>query len=554
MANEKNLKTFNELLYENEKKYADVVYLRQPVNGVWQELTWAETMQQARKITTFLKSLGLKKGDRVGIFSKNCAEWFITDFAIAMGGFVSVPFYAAQDKDTIQYILEHSEAKAIFVGKLDNWAAQEAGIPEHIIRIAFPFENMMPAKYQWNDILASNEPDMGNFVPDPEDLYTLIYTSGTTGNPKGVMVPFKAQMDIPANMDKLAIFNQHEHNFYFSFLPLGHIAERANIEYLSLLAKVTVAFPESLATFAKDLQEVQPTLFFAVPRIWSQFQKAILAKIPQDKLNELLGNPETAEATKKQLRQTLGLDRASLILTGAAPIAPSIVEWFEKLGLIVVEAYGRSEDLAMISRVKPSDRKIGTVGKAIPGVDIKISDDGELLTRSTMQMSGYYKDPEATKKTFTEDGFLHTGDMASIDSEGYLTILGRMKDPFKTDKGEFVNPIPIEGRFGKNSYIEQCCLIGMTLPQPFLIVILSEVARKLERKEVEKSLRKTLTSANKDLVPYAKVAHIIVAQEPWTPENMMLTPTLKLKRHVIHAKFVEFARANYESQAPILWE
>lgn len=549
----KVLKTFNEILYENEKKYADVVYLRQPINGVWHELTWTDVMQQARKITTFLKKLGLKKGDKVAIFSKNCAEWFIADFAIAMGGFVSVPLYAAQDKDTIRYILDHSEAKAIFVGKLDNWASQEPGVSANIIRIAFPFETM-PAQHHWNEVLADNEAFINNYVPQMDDLYTLIYTSGTTGHPKGVMIPFAAQAQIPESMDKLGIFNKHEHNFYFSFLPLGHIAERAALEYMSLLAKVTVSFPESLATFVQDLQNASPTFFFAVPRIWSQFQKAILAKIPQAKLDELLENPETSEATKKQLRQALGLDRASLIVTGAAPMSLAIIEWFAKLGIDIIECFGRSEDLAMSTRGKPGEIKLGTVGRAIPGVELKISDEGELLTRSKMQMSGYYKDPEATKKVFTEDGFMHTGDMATIDNEGYLTVLGRLNDPFKTDKGEFVNPIPLEGEFGKNSYIEQCCLIGMTLPQPVLIAVISEAAHNLDPKEVEKSLINTLSSINRSLKSYEKVAHIVIVKDAWTPENLMLTPTLKLKRHSIHGKFVDYARDHQNNPSQIIWE
>jgi len=552
-----DLKTFNELLYENEKKWADLVYLRQPIGGVWHEITWKEAMLRARKMTTFLKGLGLQKGDKVAIFSKNCAEWFMADFAIAMGGFISVPLFPTQHKDNIHYVLDHAEVKVIFVGKLDNWEIQEAGIPNHIIRIAFPYEQPMPAKYQWNDILAETEPDMNNYVPQLDDVYTIVYTSGTTGNPKGAMIPFRSQANIKWIIDEeqrtLSEYTV-DHNFFISYLPLGHITERMVIEYVSIVQKSTVSFVESLATFAQNLRDISPTMFFAVPRIWTQFQKGVLAKISQSKLDIILKIPILSGYFKRKFKETLGLNRSLQNGSGSAPISHDLLNWYEKLGITILEGYGRTEDLTVVSRGLPGQQKAGTVGKPRPGVEVKISDEGEILTRSNIMMTGYYKNPEATKAAFTEDGFLRTGDRGAFDEEGNLIILGRVNDSFKTDKGEFVNPIPIEGKFGRNGYIEQSCLIGLTLPQPALLVVLSESAQNKDRQDITRSLKETLDAINPDLTKFEKISHIIIAKEGWTPENAMLTPTLKMKRNVIHAKYIELAQKAIPNPDAIIWE
>jgi long-chain acyl-CoA synthetase len=549
-----NPKTFNELLYENEKKYVDLVYLRQAEHGTWREITWKDAMLQARKMTALLKEIGLQKGDKVAIFSKNCAEWLIADFAIAMGGFTSVPLYATQAKDSISYVLDHSDTKAIFVGKIDNWQAVNSAIPEKLIRIAFPYDNPMPAQFQWNDVLAKTEPFMENHIPAYDDIYTLVYTSGTTGNPKGAIISFGAQSHLKKTIETMGAYNLLDHNYYFSYLPLGHIAERAGIEYPSLLAKSTVAFSDTLSTFAKDLRETSPTFFFGVPRIWAQFQKAILANIPQDQLDKMMNDPTTGESFKKQMRQNLGLDRAHTIWTGAAPISKDLLEWFHSLGVELKEIYGRTEDITIISRPQPNEYKVGSVGKAIAGVELKIDQNGQLLSRSRMIMSGYYKNPEATKAAFTDDGFLITGDLAKIDSEGYLHILGRASDPFKTDKGEFVNPVAIEGKFGRNAYIEQMCLIGMTLHQPVLLVVLSEAAKQLPRDEVSKSLKATLEEINPGLTKYECVSNLVILKDTWTPDNERLTPTLKTKRMTLHQSFIELARQASAGSEAIVWE
>jgi long-chain acyl-CoA synthetase len=550
-------KIFNELLYENEKNNADMVYLRQPIGGVWHDITWKETMVRARKITAFLKTLGLKRGDKIAILSKNCAEWLIADFAIAMGGFISVPLFASQPANTIKFVLEHAEVKVIFVGKLDNWQAQEPAILDHIIRIAFPYENPMPTKYLWNDILRDYEPDRENYIPNPEDLYTITYTSGTTGNPKGVMITFGAQayyLQACLAENVLKIENIEDHVYLISYLPLGHIFERMVVESASLVFKTTISFSESIASFARNLEDTSPTVFIAAPRIWSQFQKAILAKLPQHKLDILLKIPILSYFIKRKIRKTLGLSRCVWAVSGSAPISLAVLEWYRKLGITISEGYGRTEDLTYVSFMNPGETAYGSVGKPRPQVEVKLGENDELLTRSKIMMSGYYKDPKATKEAITKDGFLRTGDQARIDKDGFIYILGRVRDPFKTDKGEFVNPIPIEGKFAKNHLIEQLCLIGLTLPQPVLLAVLSAAAMKMPRKEVDKSLKQTLDSINPGLTKFEKVSHIIVVKEPWTPENGLLTPTLKMKRNDIHAHYIALAHKAIVNHDPIFTE
>jgi long-chain acyl-CoA synthetase len=554
MSDDVVLKTLNEVLYENEKKWADIVYLRQPINDVWHTITWKETLMRARKIATFLKSLGLQKGDRVAILSKNCAEWLIADFAISLGGFISIPLYATQHREMIHYVLEHAEVKAIFVGKLDNWKEQEDGISKDIVRIAFPYENPMPAQYQWNELLATYEPQIENFIPDLDDLYTIIYTSGTTGNPKGVMISYRGLAYVDYYTKAENFYSKEEHNYFFSYLPLGHVYERIAVELASITHPSTVSFAESLEKFGRNLADTSPTIFAAVPRIWAQFQKKILEKIPEHKLNILLRIPLVSYLLKKKIKKTLGFKRAAFIASGSAPLSPHIFDWYKKLGIVITQGYGRTEDLTIATVCRPGKEKSETVGQARPGVEIKISEEGEILTRSKMVMTGYYKDIETTRKIFTEDGFMHTGDRGHLDEDGDLVILGRMNDSFKTDKGEFVNPNAIESKFQKNVLIEQLCLVGQNLPQPKLLIVLSEVAVVMDKEKIIKNLKGTLEHVNRDLAKYEMVSQIIIVKDHWTPENQMLTPTLKLKRHVIHDRYLELAQKNVDNHEVIIFE
>lgn len=546
--------TFNELLYQNERENADMVYLRQPIEGQWHDITWKEAMGRARKVTSFLKSLGLQKGDRVAIISKNCAEWIIADFAIAMGGFVSVPLFTTHARTTIEYIFEHSEAKVVFVGKLDNWKELEAGIPKDVKKIDMGYLDTMPSDYKWKDILKDCSPDAENYVPKLEDLYTIVYTSGTTGNPKGVMIPFSALAHAKSSVEQSGTLNDHKHHYVLSYLPLSHIMERVAVEFVSLYYKFTISFVESLTTFSRNLRDTSPTSFLAVPRIWTQFQKGVLEKLPEKKLNLLLSIPIVNIVVKNKIKKELGLSRSTRNVSGSAPISANLLEWFKRIGVEIIEGYGRTEDLAICTCGVTGEHIVGTVGKPWPGIEVKIDDSGEILTRSKSMMSGYYKNPEATAEAMTPDGFMHTGDTGLFDKEGNLIITGRLKDTFKTDKGEFVNPIPIEGLFAENIDIEQSCLIGLNLRQPVLIVVLSQAAMKKSREELSRSLKDSLDSINERLTKFERVSHLIISKDSWTPENSLLTPTLKMKRQPLNIKYTTIAQANADNSESVIWE
>jgi long-chain acyl-CoA synthetase len=279
-----------EKVYEWVQKTPDFVYLHQPVNGQYKEFTWRQVDDQMRRMATALRGLGLEKGDRVSILAKNCAEWFIADYAIQLAGMIGVPLYPAQNADAVEYVLKHSDCKAIIIGKLDDGGPMEAGIPENVIRIGMPYELAMKRiDHKWNDLLAANEPFAESPVFDEDDLMTIIYTSGTTGNPKGVMHTYGSFSFGAANAIKAFNINQTDRGL--SFLPLSHIAERLLMYGSATYSSCSIWFVESLSSFQKNLTDARPTLFFSVPRLWKKFQQGITAKMPDKKLNMLLRIP-----------------------------------------------------------------------------------------------------------------------------------------------------------------------------------------------------------------------------------------------------------------------
>lgn len=487
-------------LYNNEQKRGDQVYLRQPINGQWHEYTWQQMMDISRRLANFLIKQGLNPGDRVAILSKNCAEWIMADFAIMLAGMVSVPLYATQHPDDIRLILQHSDCQMIFVGKLDHPELLKEGVPEELRRVGFPYKNTLRADYQWETILDEYLPMRESPLPKLSDLMSIIYTSGTSGDPKGVMISYQTL----ANYHSVAVNDFKELKLpdflhFISYLPLAHVVERVAIELLSLDWESTISFVESIETFPENVREISPDLFFAVPRIWKVFQSGILAKVSQKKLDFLLKIPLINSLLKMKIKRALGLQRSVFNLTGAAPISPAVLTWFSQLGITIYQGYGQTENLAYATLCKPESQKIGTSGQCRYGVEGKIADDGELLLKSPGTMEGYYRDSELTASIYTEDGFMHTGDTATIDEEGYVSIIGRVRDPFKTAKGEFVVPVPIEHQFAENPLIAQCCLVGSGLNRTLLIISLSPKAQTESPDQIEKSLLETLNTVNASL-------------------------------------------------------
>ena len=547
--------------YEWERKLKDKPFLRQPFGDKWEEYTWGETGQMARKLATGLKTLGLPPKSHIGLMSKNCREWIIADLAIYMAGYVSVPFFPTLNSKELKSLLHFGDVSALFMGKVNAWDEIKNGIPDDMPLIAFPHYkdcSEISVGHQWFDFINKFEPQQEDFYPDRSDVWTIIFTSGTTGTPKGVVLDYQTNentecLTTPEHNPLRVDFNGK--NSFFSYLPLNHIAERIVVEWTCFRYGGTISFTESIETFAQNLGSVQPTVFFGVPRIYTKFQMGILSKFPQEKLNKLLSIPIVSSLLKMVLKKKLGLSKAKAIVTGAAPMQESQRVWYRSLGVNITNGYGMTENCAICTQL-PGEitDKPGSVGKAQPEVEIKIdSETGEILMRGPYVMKGYYNDPETTNNTI-KNGWLYTGDRGRIDDEGNLYITGRVKDAFKTTTGEFVEPGKIEALFGDVTEFEQMCVAGFGIAAPILLVVPSEGANSIDKDTLKQQLNNKLESVNKDQVSFRKVSTIVIMKEAWTPENGLCTPTLKIKRVKIDEKFMSKYKQWHENSEAVIWE
>jgi long-chain acyl-CoA synthetase len=545
-----------EMLYRWHEQVPNRIFLRQPIDGQYKTYTWSQVNDQARRLASALLAQGLVKGDRVAILSKNCAEWFISDYAIQLAGLVSVPLYPLQTQDSLEYVLKHSDAKVIIIGKLDSAKGMESSIPDGTLRIGMPYAIDMHIDHQWNDLLEHAEPSTTSPVHPMDDLMTIIYTSGTTGNPKGVMHTYRTFSFGAQNAT--AALNINKNDRYLSFLPLSHIAERFMVLGCSTYGCCDVSFVESLDTFGENLQTTQPTLFFAVPRIWQKFQQKVNSKLPQEKLEKLLRIPLINTLIRKKIQKGMGLNKSRMLISGASPISLDLLQWYKEIGIEINEGYGMTESLAYGPAVNlPGAVKIGTVGSitAMPYSETKITEQGEIITRSPSLMTGYYLEPGKTAETI-RDGWLYTGDKGEIDSEGYLTITGRIKDEFKTSRGKFVQPNKIERLMQHNPLIEQVCVLGSGAPQPVCVIVLSEMGKELAQQDknaVENSLRKTLQEVNKKIEHHEMLDRLFITADIWTTENGALTPTMKIKRNIIEERYTALCNKHSSDTSEVIW-
>jgi len=525
--------------YDSLRKWADAipnqVYLRQPIDGQYVEKTWAQVHEEVLRLAAGLRALGLKPGDVVAILGKNTAEWFITDYAISAAGLISAPIYFTAGEETIRYVLQHSEAKAIVVGKLDDLGPAQAAIPDGVITIAQPYETI-PCDHAMEALIASHEPLAEVATPNLSDTFSYIYTSGSTGDPKGVILSYRNIGYGSTVAVRNLAFDQTDR--LLSYLPLAHITERSIIQYVSLHHGCTVTFVDTLETFADDLRNGAPSMFISVPRLWMKFQSGILAKIPPKKLDRLLRVPLLRGVVRKKIKKQLGLSKARLCGSGAAPISPAVLDWYQRIGINISEGFGMSETSGLAMSHYPFVKaKLGTVGRPTEGVEVRLSDEGEILIRGDGVVQGYFKDPEKTAETF-KDGWLHTGDKGEIDADGYVRITGRVKEIFKSGKGKYIVPVPIESLLQENPYIEQVCVMGSGLPQPMAVAVLAPAGgHQLTKQQIGESLGETLANTNGRLEAHQKLSHIVIAREDWTIENGLLTPTMKTKRNELEKKY-----------------
>lgn len=543
----------NEMILTWAQTRPNEVYLKQIINRQFVEYTFAQVADQALRLVSALRALGAEPGDKVALISKNCAEWFICDLAIMLGDYVSVPIFPTASADTIEYCASHSESKIVIVGKLDDGKATAqvlAKMPE-LISIALPYTSAPACQHQYLDLIAQYPPSEERPEHYDEKLMSIVYTSGTSGVPKGAMLTYGAFAW--AVQQLIAQIGIQKDDRLFSYLPLAHITERVYILGTSIQGGVLTAFPESLDTFIEDVKMHRPTLFISVPRLWTLFQQRIQDKLPQKKLNILLKIPFINSLIKRKLADGLGLNKARVLGCGSAPVSPALLEWYHSLGLNITEAWGMTESFAYSTINYPFRAdKIGTVGHAGPGVRLKITDDGEILVHSKGVFSGYYKNDIASKEAFDAQGWLHTGDLGSIDSDGYLTIQGRIKDTFKTAKGKFVSPVPIEKKLYEYSRVEMLCLIGLGLPAPILLVVPHNFSD-FDRERYERTTKRVIEKMNTQLESHEQIKGVLMIKDPWSIDNGILTPTLKIKRHVLEQKYHDMGQ-NWPKDQLVVWE
>ena len=540
-----------------EKERAQEICLSQPMGGgKVVDYSWRHAVGEARRMATYLKSMDLPAGSRIAIISRNCAHWIMSDWAIWMAGHVSVPLYPTLNADTVRYILDHSGAEVAFVGKLDNWDMIRPGVPETVHCIAYPLspDTDFPS---WDDIVAQQSPLQPVASRGAEELASVVYTSGSTGRPKGVMLSF-ANMAHAAEGGVQALDITPDERM-LSYLPLAHVFERFVVELGSLYAGFRVYFAESLDTFVEDIRRARPTIFMAVPRIWSKFQGGVFEKLPPHKLERLLRVPVLRRGIRRKILRSLGLEHVRFAGSGSAPLAADILEWYRALGLELLEGYGMSENFAYSHMSMPGRSRTGYVGEPLPGVETRITQEGEVQVRSPATMMGYYRDPERTAESITEDGFLATGDMGEEDDLKRLRLTGRIKEMFKTSKGKYVAPAPMENALVGHPAIEVACVAGADYPSPHALVMLGEDIRPRisdpeYRKGLEQDLEQLMEQVNAQLDPHEQLRFLVLVRDEWTIENNFLTPTMKLKRNVVEEAYRNKMDDWYSRRQHVIWE
>ncbi len=547
-------------LYHWEKTAPGRIALTQPLGGgPLRDYTWAEVLDQTRRMATHLQSLGLAPGSRIALLSKNTAHWLMSDFAIWMAGFVSVPLYPTLAAGTIRQILQHSEAQLLFVGKLDGWEGMKPGIPAGLPCIAHPLApaDALKSYPLWDEVVAKAAPLQGHPVRASDDMCTIMYTSGTTGAPKGVMHTFgNFALAVADGLKRIPL---REDGRMLSYLPLSHVVERTLVEHGQLATGMHVFFAESLDTFTSDLQRARPTVFFSVPRLWVKFQQGISLKMPPKKMDLFLKLPILNGIVKKKILAALGLQDCIFAAGGAAPMPLELLRWYARLGLRLAEGYGMTENLGATHITEGGLDAAGTVGRPYDGAQCRIDPaNGEIQCKTPWTMLGYYKEPELTRQAFTEDGWLHTGDKGSVDAQGRLKITGRVKDLFKTSKGKYVAPAPIEDKLVMNAAVEACCVTGANLGQPLALLMLNiDAAKKSQdaagKAELEASLTAHLQSINETLDPHEQLDCLVLMTEAWTVDNDLITPTFKVKRNRVEDLFAKNYDSWVGSRKKIVW-
>ena len=526
----KILDTIPQYLTTRASETPDRLWLKDRQGDQFTTWTWAQAEQESNAAAAWLEQRYGNRQTVFGMLSRNRAHWMLADMAITASGNVSVPLFTTLLPDTAEYILKFSDAKVLFVGESGNWSAIKQILPPAIEIVALPGVDPEVDHIKWETMIAEGKDRKPSHTCKPDDLQTLVFTSGTTGVPKGVMQSH-ASMLKPMQRCVGAV-EISDYPRFLSYLPLAHVAERQLIWIQSLIYGGEITFNEDLTTLLRDMADTKPHYLFGVPRVWEQLQQGVLAQFGgQAAFDDAL--QKDRQAVQQKVITALGLQNAEYLLTAAAPTPAALIDWYQNIGITLMEGYGQSEAMGLIANTGDA-RKVGSIGIPLEGVEVRINDDGELCVRADGLAAGYYKNPEKTAETFV-DGWVHTGDKATVDDDGFYYLTGRVKDHFKTMQGKFVSPPPMESAFSECEVVEQLCLLGRGYSKTVMVIVLTSLAGTLQKSDVEQQLLATAAGVNEGVEHHAHIGAVIVTTEPWTIENGVLTPTMKIKRDKIEA-------------------
>lgn len=587
--------------FEQARRLADRDAFKVKRGEEWTGITWREYAEAVRRVANGLLSLGVDRGDKVSLISLNRPEWHQADLAIQSLGAITVPIYVTNSPRQVGYIVGHSESKAIFVenaGQLEKIRKTRNDLPALAKVIVFDPAGVKSDGFvmSWDELLAAGD-EYANENPasfdehaaavKPEDLATLVYTSGTTGPPKGAMLTHDNVVWTVNSL--MEVLRSGPEDRRLSYLPLSHIAERQVSHFQQLFQGFETWFAQSIDTLQADLQACRPTVFFAVPRVWEKFYAGIMKLLDglpaeqRDRAEQAIQlglkrveatqagtslPPELEEKYEEAdralfalARSALGLDQAHALVSGAAPINPEVLRFFHAIGLPVAEVYGQTEDCGPTSINRVERIKIGTVGPAIPGVTIKIADEGEILVKGGNVGPGYYKEPEATAALIDADGWMHSGDIGELDEEGYLRITDRKKDLIITAAGKNIAPQVIENLLKYSPWISQAVVIGDRRPYLTALITLdqekvtgfaqqkgipfSDFAELTRHPDIQQLVDNAMREVNEQLARVEQVKKCTVLERDFLQEQEEMTPTLKVRRRAINEKYADVIEAMY---------
>jgi len=504
------------------------IFLRQPrEDGSVRDYSWLEVAREVAAAAAGLKDLGIARGDRIAILGGNSAHWLMADLAIQLAGCTSLPIYTSMSAEGVRHVVENCRPGALILGAAPNWPAVAACFSHDCIRIGLPECQSGQCEITWNDLAGRGVGEGAIRFPAIDDWYTILQTSGSTGLPKGVVQTFRSPA--VSSREFAAAYRTGDKERFISYLPLAHAGERTLVLGCCIHGGGTLYFGRSPKDLLVDLRAARPTFFLGVPRIWEKLRQAAIGAFGTEELE----NPRSH--TRRRVLEQLGFDSLVTAITGGAPMPPGLNAWYRALGLEVLETYASSEVASAIVSTREHCRD-GSVGRALPNVQVRIADDGEILIRSDSCMHGYYGQPDATRAALA-DGWMHTGDMGRLDEDGFLFITGRLKDIYKTAKGKYVAPLPIERKFAGNIYLEQVCLVGEGLVQPVLVAQQSAIAQSSDPAEIASELGSVLDSVNRTLEAHERIKFILLTDCEWNEANGLCTHSLKIKRRNIEATY-----------------